>query len=255
MNPGVADINLYAEFAITMSGPALGLLFIYLGYRGRLLCVRRSVAKSADADNADAETGQDTASGTNNEQYALVARRARDMAVNMCICDIHSCELLCSIRDKSMLFVQVWLAIGWLFLVFTILCRTTFRSFACQDIGGSPVLTEHSDPSICKVVCSPFCLSSDEGESYHRSDYNIDCNSDAYEAYAVVAVAFIFIYPVGVPVCFGALLFWNRHVLGGSLSGGQDADKWWYGDGETLHFLVDGYRVDTFWFEEIEFLR
>jgi hypothetical protein len=31
-------------------------------------------------------------------------------------------------------FVQVWLAIGWMFLVFTILCRTTFRSFACQDI-------------------------------------------------------------------------------------------------------------------------
>jgi hypothetical protein len=31
-------------------------------------------------------------------------------------------------------FVQVWLAIGWMFLVFTILCRTTFNSFACQDI-------------------------------------------------------------------------------------------------------------------------
>jgi hypothetical protein len=109
--------------------------------------------------------------------------------------------------------------------------------------------------SIDKVLCSPFCLSSDEGESYHRSDYNLDCNSDAYKAYAVVAIAFIFIYPVGVPTCFGALLFWNRHVLGGSLSSGQDADKWWYGDDETLHFLVDGYRVDTFWFEEVEFLR
>ena len=93
------------------------------------------------------------------------------------------------------------------------------------------------------------------GESFHRSDYNIDCNSDGYEAYAIVAIFFIFLYPVGVPACFGALLFWNRHVLSGNLSGGQHANKWWYGDGETLDFLVDGYRAETFWFEEVEFLR
>ena len=123
----------------------------------------------------------------------------------------------------------MWVSIGWLFLVYTILCRTTFRSFACQDI--------------------------DDGESYHRSDYTVDCNSDAYEAYAVVAIVFIFLYPVGVPACFGALLYWNRHVLGGNVSGGQNADKWWYGDRETLDFLVDGYRQETFWFEEIDFLR
>ena len=95
----------------------------------------------------------------------------------------------------------------------------------------------------------------DPGESYHRSDYTIDCNSAAYEAYAVVAIFFIFIYPIGVPTCFGALLFWNRDVLGGNLSGGQHANKWWYGDGETLDFLVDGYRAETFWFELVEFLR
>ena len=58
-----------------------------------------------------------------------------------------------------------------------------------------------------------------------------------------------------MPACFGALLFWNRHVLGGNVSGGQNADKWWYGDRETLDFLVDGYRQETFWFEEIDFLR
>ena len=70
-----------------------------------------------------------------------------------------------------------------------------------------------------------------------------------------MAIFFIFIYPVGVPACFGALLFWNRGVLGGNLSGGQNTEKWWYGNGETLDFLVDGYRAETFWFEEVEFLR
>ena len=80
-NPGVADIDLYAEFAITMAGPALGLFFIYLGYRGRLSCVRRSMAKPADPDKTDAEKGHDAPSGTNDEQYALAARRTRDLTV------------------------------------------------------------------------------------------------------------------------------------------------------------------------------
>ena len=81
----MADINLYTEFTITMIGPALGLLFIYLGYRGRLLCVRRSMAKSADINFVvtDAETGQDISAptGTVMEQYALATRRTRDLAV------------------------------------------------------------------------------------------------------------------------------------------------------------------------------
>jgi hypothetical protein len=78
----VADINLYSEFAITMAGPALGLLLIYLSYRGRLWFLQWSMGKSTDANEIDTEDAQDAASGTNDEQYALVARRTRDMAVN-----------------------------------------------------------------------------------------------------------------------------------------------------------------------------
>ena len=78
----MADINLYSEFAITMTGPALGLLFIYLGYRGRLLCVRQPITKPTDPDKTDAEKGHDASSGTNDEQYALAARRTRDLTVH-----------------------------------------------------------------------------------------------------------------------------------------------------------------------------
>ena len=81
----MADINLYSEFTITMTGPALGLLLIYLGYRGRLLCVRRSMAKSTETNFVvtDAETGQDISAPTGAvmEQYALSTRRTRDLAV------------------------------------------------------------------------------------------------------------------------------------------------------------------------------
>ena len=44
-------------------------------------------------------------------------------------------------------------------------------------------------------------------------------------------------------------------MLGTHASGGQDPNAWWYGDRDTLHFLVDGYRPATFWFELVDFLR
>ena len=80
-----------------------------------------------------------------------------------------------------------------------------------------------------------------------QTDYTVDCNSSSYQAYKAAAYIFILVYPVGVPACFGVLLYKNRAVLGNHASGGQNAGKWWYGDGETFHFLVDGYRQDTFW--------
>ena len=197
----VADINLYAEFAVTVTVPAVGLLLIYLCYRGWLSFIVWKSAKATQTTEKDAEQGHQ--SNPDDEAHTLVVREARNRAV--------------------------WLAIGWLFLVYTILCRTTFRSFACQTI--------------------------DEGESFHQTDYTIDCNSNEYKAYAVAAAIFICIYPVGIPSIFGFVLYWNRWVLGGNMSGGQNADKWWYGDSETLDFLVDGYRRPCFWFELVDFMR
>jgi hypothetical protein len=80
-----------------------------------------------------------------------------------------------------------------------------------------------------------------------QTDYTINCNSSSYQAYKVAAYLFILVYPVGVPTFFGLLLYWNRDVLGGHASGGQNTGKWWYGDGETFDFLVNGYKKDTFW--------
>jgi hypothetical protein len=113
--------------------------------------------------------------------------------------------------------------------VYTILCRTTFQSFACKDI--------------------------DEGESYHQNDFTVDCNSGAYQAYAVVAAFFIVIYPIGIVAIFVALLYLNRKVLGGQAGGAEAANSWWSGDLETFTFLVDGYRREMFWYEIVDFIR
>ena len=113
--------------------------------------------------------------------------------------------------------------------VYTILCRTTFQSFACKGI--------------------------DEGEAFHQNDFTVDCNSDGYKAYAVVAGFFIVIYPIGIVAIFVALLYLNRKVLGNQAGGAEATGKWYSGDLETFSFLVDGYRRETFWYEIVDFIR
>jgi len=67
------------------------------------------MANATDATEKDTEQGQ-TSGSDDGERYALATSKICDWAI--------------------------WLAIGWLFLVYTILCRTTFRSFACQEIDA-----------------------------------------------------------------------------------------------------------------------
>ena len=113
--------------------------------------------------------------------------------------------------------------------MYTILCRTTLQSFACKDI--------------------------DEGESYHQNDFTVDCNSDGYQVYTIIAAFFIVIYPIGIVAIFVALLYLNRKVLGNQAGGAEATGKWYSGDLETFSFLVDGYRRETFWYEIVDFIR
>jgi hypothetical protein len=81
---------MYSEFIITMIIPAVGLLLIFLFYRGWLWRIGRSAA-AADGD-LDAEKGPlQKQSDSQEDTNAMASHGARD---------------LCA-----------WLAIGWLFMV------------------------------------------------------------------------------------------------------------------------------------------
>ena len=103
---------MYNEFVITMIIPAVGLLLIYAFYRGRLWWLQRSI--TAVDGSPDAETGalQDSVGGF-KEKTAMQARGIRDLAV--------------------------WLAIGWLFMCYTILCRCTLMQSIVQFHAPSHV--------------------------------------------------------------------------------------------------------------------
>ena len=98
---------MYTEFIITMTIPSVGLLLIIAFYHIRLWKIRLSAVVSEG--------------GTDTEQGPL--QKQGDSLEDTDVAAVRSNRDLC-----------VWLAIGWLFMVYTILCRTTFQSFACMDI-------------------------------------------------------------------------------------------------------------------------
>ena len=120
---------MYTEFIITMTIPCVGLVLIIAFYCVRLWQIRQSAAVAEEI--TDTETGPLQKQGKTLEDTDVAAVRSN--------------------RDLC-----VWLAIGWLFMVrqfvcavivvlvlrsrpactqvYTILCRTTFQSFACKDI-------------------------------------------------------------------------------------------------------------------------
>jgi hypothetical protein len=86
----VADIDMYSEFFITMIIPAVGLLLIFLLYRGWLWRIQRSSISTSIADGStDAERG--ALHGLEPDSDAMASQGARDHCA--------------------------WLAIGWLFMV------------------------------------------------------------------------------------------------------------------------------------------
>jgi hypothetical protein len=90
---GVADINLYSEFTVTVCVPVVGLLLIYLCYRIRLCCIQKRVDHPfTDVKDVDTEKGDHLAQVS--EEFATGQRRTRDICI--------------------------WLAIGWLFILYTV---------------------------------------------------------------------------------------------------------------------------------------
>lgn len=105
--------------------------------------------------------------------YRVAARRLRRGS---------SRNTLANIRRK-----HVSVALLVTFLVYSSVSSTVFRMFACEVL--------------------------DDSKEYLRADYTIECDSPKHEALQVYAALTILVYPVGIPVLYGVLLFRNREVL------------------------------------------
>ena len=92
--------------------------------------------------------------------------------------------------DRSRFFFQ-----GFLLILYVVLPSTSSKCFAV-------------------FRCSEYEVSADGDVAYYMAvDHSIDCSSTRYKAVFTVAVVFILVYPVGVPLLFGVLLWRDRHEL------------------------------------------
>lgn len=104
--------------------------------------------------------------------------------------------------------------------------------------------------NVSSVVFQTFsCDSLDDGKSYLRADYSIECGDKTHKAYETYATVMILVYPVGIPALFAFLLFRNRHVLQDETSAKEELVV------KSTANLWKPYKPSRFYFEVIECVR
>ena len=109
-------------------------------------------------------------------------------------------------------------ALPWLlmlaFLVFPMVSSSAFRAFSCEDF--------------------------DDGRSFLRADYAIECYTEDYTRVEHLAWLGILLYPVGISATFASLLFASRRAIREKLPTALS---------KALGFLVDDYEPAFLWWE------
>ncbi|CAM9622136.1 unnamed protein product, partial [Laminaria digitata] len=105
-----------------------------------------------------------------------------------------------------------------LLIVYSSVSSTVFRMFACDSL--------------------------DDGEEYPRADYRILCTDAKHRALQVYAGLMIAVYPVGIPLVFGVLLYRHRNVL--SVLGADKAPA------QSIARLWTPYLPNRFFYEIVE---
>lgn len=100
--------------------------------------------------------------------------------------------------------------------------------------------------SVSFTVFQTFvCETLDDGVSYLRADYNLTCDTSAYDAYRVYAAVMVCVYPIGIPATFALLLGRNRRDL-------RKAEREKLAHLEPLSDLWSAYKPSRYYYEVVE---
>ena len=104
--------------------------------------------------------------------------------------------------------------------------------------------------NVSSVVFQTFsCDPLDDGHSYLRADYSIECYNKEHRAYQIYATIMIFVYPVGIPALFAGLLFRNKQILQDRTRSKEDLVT------KSTMSLWEPYKPSRFYYEVIECFR
>ena len=130
-------------------------------------------------------------------------------------CNRGSTEALHLIRRRH---VSVLLILT--FLVYSSVSSILFQMFACDDL--------------------------EDGKTYLRADYRVECDSSKHRAFQVYAGFMILFYTAGIPALYASLLFRNRRVLKDEVSREESQRMQSFSD------LWKPYKSSIFYYEVIE---
>jgi hypothetical protein len=112
---------------------------------------------------------------------------------------------------------------------------------------GSFLLVPGTAARVFKTfLCDPFEFGEETTRRYLHDSLDVSCDADDYTATQFIAVVFVAIWPVGVPVLYSALLFASRESL-------QNGDQTRLSRATT--FLSADYVSYAFWWEPVEMCR
>ena len=104
--------------------------------------------------------------------------------------------------------------------------------------------------NVSSVVFQTFaCDPLDDGNSYLRADYGIECGNKMHQSYKTYAAIMILVYPVGIPVLYAGLLLRNRHILMDETRSEEDVAV------KSTANLWEPYKPSRFYYEVIECFR
>lgn len=109
------------------------------------------------------------------------------------------------------------------FLAYSSVSSTLFRMFDCDKL--------------------------DDGQSYLRADYRIDCDFPTHTALQAYAACMMVVYTGGIPALYGILLFRNRHILMDGSARHECAVS------RSISSLWELYKPNRFYYELIECAR
>lgn len=137
---------------------------------------------------------------------------------------------------------------GRLAFVRSVLSKGLFASLPFVLTLTFLVVTSASSRILKTFLCDPFAYDDGESESrsYLHDDYGLNCASGEYKRAENWALGLAFLWPFGIPLLYGFLLFKSRKAILSHEANQMSA---------AIKFLWAEYQPAYFWWEPLELLR
>jgi hypothetical protein len=98
-------------------------------------------------------------------------------------------------------------------------------------------------PGVSAEILRMFACEKIAKEMYLTADLTLKCYTSEYTMYFLMALGAVLVYPIGIPLFYGVILFQRRHKFH------LEETQYTYG------FLYDQYEYDKWYYEIVELLR